>query len=374
MVGKTGWDDWIISLTTVLSILGMGEVIVQVQHGAGRHIGDIPPRDIPTGLMFNYITQLTYLYGICFCKLAVGASLLRIASTKFWKHLVLGVMIFVFTYTTAGFVTLLAQCTDIRILWDPSTKATCWAPRTLMALGYTNFSLNIITDLMFALFIPVPMLWNINVTRRTRVSLFCVLGLGCFACACAIVRFTFLGTYRKKDDWLWDTQSLTTWTVLEMNVGITAASLPSLRPLFKKVLGSIYGPGSKLRGYYAGGSSGRIKKNWQNLSGRNVEKRNSAYSRPLDNDEAFYGSAGHNTVQGLNEDHGSEESFELFLCPPMQDSDQVRVSRNPSVKTFVEARRSLEDGITTPTDVHVKGITKTTSTTVTYQLKESRLA
>lgn len=56
------------------------------------------------GLMLNYMSQLTYLYGICFCKLAVGASLLRIASTKFWKHLVLGVMIFVFAYTTAGFV------------------------------------------------------------------------------------------------------------------------------------------------------------------------------------------------------------------------------------------------------------------------------
>lgn len=241
-----------------------------------------------------------------------------------------------------------------------------------MALGYTNFSLNIITDLMFAVFIPVPMLWNINVTRRTRISLFGVLGLGCFACACAIVRFTFLGTYRKKDDWLWDTQYLTTWTVLEMNVGIIAASLPSLRPLFKKFLGSMYGSGSKPKGYYSGGSFGRNKKNWQNLSGRNMEKRSSAYSRPMGIDEAFYGSAGQNAVQGLNEDPGSEESFELFLCPPIQD--QVKVSRNPSVRTFVEARRSLEDGVTTPTDVHVKGITKTTSTTVTYQLKESRLA
>lgn len=78
--------------------------VIQVQHGAGRHIGDIPPKDIPTGLMFNFIAQLTYLYAICFCKLAVGASLLRIASTKFWKHLVLGVMLFVFVYTSAGFV------------------------------------------------------------------------------------------------------------------------------------------------------------------------------------------------------------------------------------------------------------------------------
>ncbi|POS78952.1 hypothetical protein DHEL01_v202665 [Diaporthe helianthi] len=371
MVGTTGWDDWVIILTVMLSIVGMGEVVVQVQHGAGRHIGDIPPRDIPTGLMFNYIAQITYLYGICFCKLAVGASLLRIASTKFWKHLILWVMIFVFAYTTVGFATLLAQCTDIRIRWDKSIKATCWAPRTLMALGYTNFSLNIITDLIFAVFIPVPMLWNINLTKRTRISLFAVLGLGCFACACAVVRLTFLDNYRKKDDWLWDTRYLTTWTVLEMNVGIIAASLPSLRPLFKKFLGSMYGSGSKPRGYYAGGSFSRNKKNWQNLSGRNTEKRNSAYSRPMGRDGAFYGSAGQNAAQGLNEGSGSEESFELFLCTPTQE--QVKVSRNPSVRTFVEARRSIEGGVATPSDVHVKGITKTTSTTVTYQLsKESR--
>ena len=240
-----------------------------------------------------------------------------------------------------------------------------------MALGYANFSLNIITDLTFALFIPVPMLWNINVTRRTRISLFGVLGLGCFACACAIVRFTYLGTYRKHDDWLWDTQYLTTWTVLEMNVGIIAASLPSLRPLFKKFLGTMYGAGSKPKAYYAGGSLGRSKKNWQNLSGRDIEKRNSAYPRPMGIDEAFYDSSSQNALHESNGEAASKESFELFLYAPIQDP--VKVSRNPSVRTHVEARRSFEDGVTTPTDVHVMGITKTTSTTVTYQLKESRL-
>lgn len=40
--------------------------------------------------MLNFISQLTYLYGICFAKLAVGASLLRIASTRLWKNLILG--------------------------------------------------------------------------------------------------------------------------------------------------------------------------------------------------------------------------------------------------------------------------------------------
>lgn len=89
-------------------------------------------------------------------------------------------------------------------------------------------------------------------------------------------------------------------------------------------------------------------------------------------DEAFYDSSSQNAMPGSNGDTASKESFELFLYAPIRDS--ARVSRNPSVRTHVEARRSLEDGVTTPTDVHVKGITKTTSTTVTYQLKESRLA
>jgi hypothetical protein len=69
-----------------------------------------------------------------------------------------------------------------------------------MALGYANFSLNVITDLAFALLIPIPMLWSINATRRTQISLFGVLGLGCFAYSCAIVRFVYIGTYKKHDD------------------------------------------------------------------------------------------------------------------------------------------------------------------------------
>lgn len=267
----------------------------------------------------------------------------------------------------------MVQCTDIRILWDYSTKATCWAPSTLLALSYTNFSLNIITDLIFAVFIPVPMLWNINVTRRTRISLFGVLGLGCFACACAITRITYLSTYGKYGDWLWDSQYLTTWSVLEMNVGIIAASLPSLRPLFKKFLGSIYGAGTnKAKGYYAGGSMGRSKKNWQNLSGWNTDKRASTYARPMGIDEAFDDSSSQNALRGPNGELISKESFELVSYAPIRDS--AKISRKASVKTHVEAKRSFEDEIRTPTDAHVKGITKTTSTTVTYQIQQEGFA
>lgn len=158
-----------------------------------------------------------------------------------------------------------------------------------------------------------------------------------------------------------------------MNVGIIAASLPSLQPLFKKFLGSMYGAGTnKAKGYYAGGSLGRSKKNWQNLSGRNTDKRNSAYARPMGIDETFDDSSSQNALHGLNGTPISKESFELVSYAPIRDS--VRVSSKPSVKTHVEAKGSFEDDIRTPADVHVKGITKTTSTTVTYQIQQAEFA
>lgn len=114
----------------------------------------------------------------------------------------------------------------------------CWGPDTLHGLSYSNLAVSLFTDLTFALFIPVPMLWDLNVNRRTRLSLFAALGLGTFACVAAFVKIPSLVNYGKTGDWLWDSRDITIWTVVECNIGIVAANLPPLRPLFKRLLGS----------------------------------------------------------------------------------------------------------------------------------------
>jgi hypothetical protein len=115
-------------------------------------------------------------------------------------------------------------------------------------------ALNILTDLCFAIFIPAPMLWNLNVNTRTRISLLFSLGLGCFACAAAFIKIGSLVNYGKEGDWLWDSRDITIWTVVECNTGIVAANLPTLRPIFKRILGSTLGYGSRTNGV-SGGSA-----------------------------------------------------------------------------------------------------------------------
>jgi uncharacterized membrane protein len=69
--------------------------------------------------------------------------------------------------------TIVLQCTNLTVLWDPAAIGTCWTGSTLKALSYTNVcklswtvtstytkltmapALNVITDLLFAIFIPV---------------------------------------------------------------------------------------------------------------------------------------------------------------------------------------------------------------------------
>lgn len=113
----------------------------------------------------------------------------------------------------------------------------CWSENTLHGLSYSNQAVSLFTDLAFALFIPVPMLWNLNVNRRTRFSLIGALGLGTFACAAAFVKIPYLVNYGKTGDWLWDSREISIWTIAECNTGIVAANMPAMRPLFKRLLG-----------------------------------------------------------------------------------------------------------------------------------------
>jgi Fungal rhodopsin domain len=48
-----------------------------------------------------------------------------------------------------------------------------------------------------------------------------------------IVKVYYLSFYGKFNDFLWDSVNITIWTACELNIGIFAASVATLRPLFR---------------------------------------------------------------------------------------------------------------------------------------------
>ncbi|KAF6803771.1 integral membrane family protein [Colletotrichum sojae] len=239
IIHSFGTDDAVTTFAMATSIAGVAFVVSSVHYGGGRHAGDIDPRDFVIGMKLNFVSQELYLAGICLVKLSVGFSLLRVATKKTHKRVIASIMAFMAAYTIACCITLVVQCDDIRVLWDSSVVSGCWSTQTLQGLSYTNAAITILTDLIFAT-IPIAILWHLEVHRRARlrISLIVVLALGLFAVAAACVKTSYLPNYGRHGDFLWDTRDITIWTATEMNVGIVAGSLPTLRPMFKRFLGS----------------------------------------------------------------------------------------------------------------------------------------
>ncbi|KAF1928177.1 uncharacterized protein M421DRAFT_391775 [Didymella exigua CBS 183.55] len=270
-----GWDDYMMLSAMVLCIAGQIVIIPQVYYGAGRHIQYIEPHEFAMGYKFNFITQPIYVVAIALVKISVGFFLLRIAVRAVYRRIIIGIMTFMAVYTTGCFFTIILQCTNIAVLWDHTVKATCWSVPTIKILSYLNVSLNIVTDVLFSIVIPIPLLWNVQMNKRQKSSLLCILGLGVFATAAALVKTSFLPSYGRTGDWLWDSRNLTIWTVVECNTGIIAGNLPCLKPLFRVVLGSTYGRGSRKNtapqyGYgsrpYGAGSQQSDAKGWGTLA------------------------------------------------------------------------------------------------------------
>jgi hypothetical protein len=97
---------------------------------------------------------------------------------KFYRRIIIGIMAFMGFYTIGCFFTIVLQCTNLAVQWDPTVTGTCWAPQTIKTLSYINVSLNILTDVLFSIVIPIPLLWSVQMNKRQKSSLMCILGLG----------------------------------------------------------------------------------------------------------------------------------------------------------------------------------------------------
>ncbi|KAH6667773.1 hypothetical protein B0J14DRAFT_171900 [Halenospora varia] len=247
MIRVAGFDDYFMMAGMICSLVSLGVNIPDViLYGAGRHVAYIsPPSKITTGLKLNFITQPVLLSGVTFVKVSIGFFLLRFAPDNWYRRCLICANTFLLLITTFFVITLFVQCRPLAAVWDFSLRPTarCWDPSVLRKMSYTNSSLNIVTDLGFAL-LPWPILWNLRINQRVKMALLGVMSLGLFACAAGIVKLSILSSYGRSGDFLYDSTGLTIWTTTELNVGILAGSIPCLKPLLKAILGK-HGSGSK---------------------------------------------------------------------------------------------------------------------------------
>ncbi|CAG8957344.1 hypothetical protein HYFRA_00010770 [Hymenoscyphus fraxineus] len=235
MLKTTGRDDWVILVAMICGLGTMQCFVGETHYGLGMHIDAVSIEDQQEQLHWQFYHTLFVTTGITLVKVSISFLLLRIVPDRNYRIFLWGTIVFLCLFIIVCANLFIFACRPITSNWDFSVPAQCFDLGTFKAIGMFNSTVvNIFTDVLLAC-LPIPVVWTLQVNKRTKISLVVVLGLGFVVCFCAIYKTIIQMTAFEDPDRTRDA-TFSTWYSVELFVGIIAASLPSLRPLFKSIL------------------------------------------------------------------------------------------------------------------------------------------
>jgi hypothetical protein len=85
--------------------------------------------------------------------------------------------VFVSIYSFGAWLTFFLHCFPMEGHWDKSLNAKCYGIKLFITVALINTGFNIFTDVCFAT-LPIPIIWGLQMSKRTRINLIGVLSLG----------------------------------------------------------------------------------------------------------------------------------------------------------------------------------------------------
>ncbi|KAK8124700.1 uncharacterized protein PG998_000459 [Apiospora kogelbergensis] len=234
------WEDYLAVITTIL-FGGYGAcVFLSIYYGAGKHLEDVPVEHLPTALKMRWLGEWIYVVTSIFVKATVSVLLLRICSKPWHKAVIYTVLAVVVVWNVVYASLAAFQCLPVEHFWerisDPNADGQCLSEDIITGTTYAAAAINCAADWVLGL-LPIALVWDLELNRRTKASIAGILALGIIASAATIVRFPYVWQLTHDSDFLYVFVDFTIWSTVELAMGLAASSIATLRPLFKKVLG-----------------------------------------------------------------------------------------------------------------------------------------
>ncbi|KAH8657821.1 hypothetical protein BX600DRAFT_439007 [Xylariales sp. PMI_506] len=208
------------------------------------------------GYKWFFFFQVTYVWTLPFIKASICVALLRISQARRYRYPLWAIIIVSSGTAFAGFIGALLNCHPIAAGWN-STLGSCDATGRIQTLSEVISAAAIVTDWACAI-IPAFLIWGLNMKKKQKLTLCGILALGVIASISTIVRFPYLRFYAITTDQLYEFGNVVLWTMIECGLGITAGSLPTLRPLLRR-----FGASSNDKSY--GDTSNHPKSNGRSI-------------------------------------------------------------------------------------------------------------
>ena len=177
-------------------------------------------------------------------KISLGLFFLRILTTPsrmtaLWRTTLVTVLSLSTTFGLIYFFFAIFQCGIPRSgensFLVKMIQSRCANASVGLGLGYSHGVITMLTDWMCGL-LPVCMLWNSTMPRGTKTVIGALLGVASVGSIASIVRLAYINSIVvPSGDFFVKTGKLAIWSTVEPGVGITVASVATLRPLFHTV-------------------------------------------------------------------------------------------------------------------------------------------
>ncbi|KAM3509948.1 hypothetical protein MY10362_000291 [Beauveria mimosiformis] len=227
-------DDWLMLVAQIIFTSMCAFIFEGVRRGMGRHNAAIESDDdTVAALMWQAIATIAYILSMMFVKLSIGVFLLRLSARKVYTIIIKISLVVVTLYTLGVFFWDVFQCMPVAKQWDYRiTEGHCASGQDIINAAYAISVLTVVSDWLYAL-LPIPMLWNVKMTKQAKVTVVLILGLGIFASIATLIRVKFLAALTETDDLLFSATDALLWSMVEPGVAIIASSLATIRPLLR---------------------------------------------------------------------------------------------------------------------------------------------
>ncbi|CAI7609031.1 unnamed protein product [Penicillium glandicola] len=314
VLGQMGLDDYLIIGACALSWSFIAVTLVAVKHGLGKHIVDVDMSKLVDYSFAVWLSSMFYLSTLGFIKTSVLWFYTRLGD-RYLTRLSWIMMGIIIAQATSFVLVAAFQCQPISMAWTGVGPGKCV---NINLFYLCNAALNIVTDLL-TYTLPIKVIFNLQMPQKQKLVLGFILCLGLFACISSIIRITYIPTMLSSKDSTYAISGAMYWSVIETNVGIFAASIPSFKAIASRFLPRIIGEYS----------SGKKYAPW---SSHATGPRSSGFGKVSDPNSITMATINckEDSTMGTNIGAGSNSSVERII-------PQGRIFTRTDIETTVEA-------------------------------------
>ncbi|PMD25880.1 hypothetical protein NA56DRAFT_564534 [Hyaloscypha hepaticicola] len=229
-------EDWLFVASQIAYTILVSSGLVSAIHGNGQHLANIAPADIPIAMHWFYVGELFYTITAILIRLSIGFYLLRICLFKVHTWIIRITMFIITLLTVMYFLFCTFQCRPVNYFWlqFDGEKGRCSSPLLVQNVSISYAVFAAVTDIIFGI-LPITVIWNLNMNRKAKMVVGCLLALGIIAGFTVIIRIEYVRLVKISPDFLFAVSNVSIWSMIEPAIGICCMAASTFRPLFSSL-------------------------------------------------------------------------------------------------------------------------------------------